>query len=135
MRARVRIFEYFRTGEGEAPWNAEGCRLPDGLVIARGYPADPFILAVKVGTVWFDIRTVAHDDPGIQALRDSGHMVAIGPSPSQIEKERQKEEARQQQIDAQQAYQSDRTEFHLAQRRQAEEKHRRNVEQRRAEGR
>lgn len=130
---RAHLFEHFAGRKSETPLhNVAGCSIPVEAVLVRTFKPDPFKLAVKIGTEWYELAQVSKDDPGIRELYEAGRITEYGPSPYEIEREQKRQAEREAKEAAERAYKEERSRLAREREQRAQERHRRAVAQRMA---
>lgn len=102
--ATAQVVEYFHGNRKEpVPHEKSGLKLRSGLVLVRTYRADPYHLYEQFGDGWRDLGIVREDDQGLQDIAE--RIEHVPPSPAVVEKQKQREAAERERIEASQAYQ------------------------------
>ena len=112
------------TGRQPGPiHNVSVCALKCETLLVRTYAADPFRLVLRLGDAWHELAQVSTSDPGVQAL--AGNITEFPPSPAEIARREEAEEA-QRKLETEQRKRTEaRTAYRMQIRQEAEERERR----------
>lgn len=89
----VALLEYLAGNSSEAPYDAEGCQIDGGLVVAHRHGCECGAWT-KYGENWFEVFSLHGSDEGLKALRESRHWVKTPPSPATIANQKRREQER-----------------------------------------
>lgn len=120
-------YERFAGRGGEVIHNASGCQLRADMVLMRGSRVEPFTLAIRLGSRWFELAKISLDDPALQELP----VVEHGPTPEQIQQQQRKDQAEAARLAADAEYRAERQRLAEERRQRAEEHQARVVEENR----
>lgn len=82
------VFDYFAGEEvGRPIYNAKGCKLASGHVLARTFRAGMYELAFKYHTGWHVEMTIRPEDPGVKQLEEAGKLKECPRDPKEVERE------------------------------------------------
>lgn len=116
-------YENFAGRVGEVIHNASGCQLRADVVLMRASRVEPFTLAIRLGSRWYEVAKVARDDPALQDLP----LIEHPPTPHEVEQQRRKDQAVAARFAAEKEYRLERQRVALERRQRAEERRQRVV--------
>lgn len=94
---RAAFYDIYASGK-DAPQGTAGIAFDDGSVVVQTCTVDPFRLAHKFGSEWYELANIRRDDPEMRKLAEAGQIRdhhSRGPSKAELMRRGFEEKARE----------------------------------------